>query len=135
MRIDWLLANTDIFREVTRYMRGPRSAGGNLSFLLLAAACLVLFWWGLQYLEKCRQDRGSSNKTPKDLFHDLCRVHQLSRAQRQLLVAAVARSRPEEMPRVFVDPSILGSLAVSNALEAESYSRLLTKLFGERRES
>jgi hypothetical protein len=132
MRIDWMLANVDMFHEASRYMRSSRSTG-NVGFLLLAISALVLFWWGVQYLDKFRTARPGHSRTPKDLFYDLCRLHELSRPQRRLLLTAAARLPSQELARVFVDPSILGALAVSNAAEAEAYSQLLTKIHGERR--
>lgn len=128
----WLLANVDAFRAAARHMNRTGNWTGSGSLLLIAAVVgIAVFWAGLCWFDNYRKQRALESRTPQALFSELCRLHRLSRGQRTLLLAAVSQQRPEEMAKIFVDPSIISSLAFSQRPEADGYAQLLSQLFGE----
>ena len=128
-----LIANIDTFRAAARYMH--RSGSLQNSWILLVVAGGVLLLWGcFQFYEKYRKLHAHESHSPRDLFLELCGVHQLSRKQKSLLWNVAAHLEPEMLANVFADPHILGKLSLSANPQADDYARLNRKLFGERAE-
>lgn len=125
-----VLANVDMFREAARHMQRSGSWASN-GILLGAVAVLLMFWGGLVWVDRIRKERLLARKSPLGLFTELCRMHHLSRSQRQLLAAAAPSSQPEALAQIFVDPSILRRLAERETDESPEFAELLQKLFGE----
>ena len=117
-----------MYREASRYME--RSASWTQNWPLFAAVgAILLFWAGLYYWDKYRKLQDATVRSPQALFHSLCRIHSLSRAQRALLMSAAQELPPDDLALVFVDPGILGRHAVADGADSEAYVQLQQQLF------
>jgi hypothetical protein len=119
-----LLADEELYRG--------RSGASQYMLLLAAGGAIVLaivgyYLWNT--LVKQRDGR-AIDATPGDLLAELCRVHELSRAE-QALISAVARNNHVSQPAsVFIDPELFDRAAGGNDPDAPSCRALRQKLFG-----
>lgn len=98
------------------------------------AAALLLLWLGVNWVERWRGHLLLSSQSPRTLFRELCRVHALTRTDRQRLAAITQTFSPEQSCRIFIDPRVLEEYARSNPAEAEESRYFLRRLFGSRSE-
>lgn len=126
----WKLGQVDAFRAISQHMHRANSSH-EMKYFLVATVAIVLLWLGLQWFNRWQRDQRLRAQTPRALFYELCRAHNLSRMERNLLAQAVADAPPAEMCLVFIDPRILGRLSIDNTPEADSYARLAKKLLGD----
>ena len=124
------LANVDAFRAGARHLRGTGSTSGNW-FLFVAIAGIILLFVGLHYWDKHRKKFAKQKSSPTSLFLDLCQVHNLSKAERLLLLQAVEIQRLTQPALVFVAPGVLSGLEKSNRPEASEFGKLSQKLFAQ----
>ena len=103
----------------------------RVAYIAGGVTSLLLVWLGYALLNKYRVWEQEKLKTTEGLFDQLCGVHQLSRAQKNLLAELNEPLPVEQWPLVFVDPQILlTQCRVGNQLG--EYAELGEKLFGER---
>ena len=100
-------------------------------YLVLAIAGSALFWIGLHYWGRYRDQFVWPGQRLQPLFLELCEVHQLSRPQRALLLKAAETNELRHAATVFVDPRILGRLAATAGPERTMHQELMTRLFGD----
>lgn len=126
----WLLARSDVLSAPSRYLDRGGSSDTNrvLVFVIIAVA---LIWAGLYFWGKYRSRQFHSGRTKKSLFLELCQAHNLSRTDRGLLLRAADVSGLEQPAHIFVDPDLLGKLSCENTTEAEAYSQLMQRVFGD----
>ena len=125
MNYSWtLLADEELYRG--------RSGASQYMLLLAAGGAIVLaivgyYLWNT--LVKQRDGR-AVDATPGDLLAELCKVHELSRAE-QALISAVARTGQLAQPAsVFIDPEPFDRAAEGANPDAPRYRALRQKLFG-----
>ncbi|HVV99384.1 MAG TPA: hypothetical protein VHB77_03525, partial [Planctomycetaceae bacterium] len=123
-----LFASNSMYREASRYMERSASWAQNWP-LFVAVGAILLFWMGLYYWDKYRKLQDATIRSPQALFHHLCRIHSLSRAQRALLTNAAHELKADDIAMVFVDPGILGRHAVAAEADSEAYVQLQQQLF------
>lgn len=124
-----LLANADLGRAFTRYSKRSSSWSENW-YLIVAVLGIALFWIALYFWDRYRKQIIYSDDSEKALFLELCRAHQLSRAECTILLRAVRAKSLQQPALLFVDPTLLLQLAFSNSTDAASYSQLSKRLFG-----
>ena len=111
---------------LAQLFRGGQSrAGGNLA-LVIGLAAVAAFWLGLYLWDKRRKPRPGA-AAAGDLFDDLCRAHELSWADRDLLMRAAAGGRPAA---VFIDPDALARFAAASPADGPACKALRSRLFG-----
>ncbi len=111
-----------------------RSHGGTSQYLLLAAAvaAVVLAIIGFYLWNNTRKARDGRDEeaSPEDILAELCRAHELTRAE-QSLIALVARNAHLPQPAsLFVDPGPLDRAAEVADPDAPRYRAIRQKLFG-----
>jgi hypothetical protein len=99
-----------------------------LAFAILGTA---LFWVGLHYWNRYRDQLVWPTQKPQPLFLELCETHRLSRPQRALLLKAAETNGLRHSAAIFVDPQFLGRLASAAGPEQGTYQELLEQLFGK----
>jgi hypothetical protein len=93
---------------------------------LVALAVAVYYLWGL-----LRQARSANPAaSAKDLFAELCDVHELNRLERTLIQQLAATYELPQPAAVFVDPWPLEQASAASSPEAHRYRSLRQKLFG-----
>jgi hypothetical protein len=111
-----------------------RSHGGASLYLLLlgAVAAVVLASVGYYLWNTSRKSRDARGEeaTPEDILAELCRAHELTRAE-QSLISLLARNDHLPQPAsVFIDPRPLDRAAEAADPDAPRYVALRQKLFG-----
>ncbi len=127
-----LFAQTDRWREMGRDFRVDHT---KLDPSLIIASVIVLmtvigFLWFLHRLMNKREGRRLYN-SPKHLFRSLCRLHELTRAERRTLVNL---ARSQELPQpasLFLAPERFATALASPAWQSQrrQLERLRVKLF------
>ena len=126
----WLLAAAD-WSKISQSASKRSISFSDHWFLIGTVVAVGALGIGLYLWDKHRKRILTDEKNPKSLFFDLCRSHQLSRAERALLTQAAELKQLEQPALMFVDPQLLGSLAGARNPEAEGFRELLGKLFGK----
>jgi hypothetical protein len=129
-----LFAQADRWREMGRDFRVDHT---KLDPSLIIASLIVLvaviaFLWFLHRLMNKREGRRLYN-SPKKLFRSLCRLHELTRAERRTLVS-LARSQQLLQPAsLFLAPERFAASIASPAWQSQrrQLERLRTKLFAK----
>ena len=109
-----------------------RDNGSSLFLLMLLAgavvalAIAVLYFWN--HLRTSAG--GTSDRSIRVLFDDLCESHHLSRADRALLTALAEAFELQQPASLFVDPWSLDQAAAAADPDAPRYRALREKLFG-----
>ncbi len=100
--------------------------------LFVAAAIVVLAIVGLYLWNNSRKPRDgrSEEATSDDILAELCRAHELSRAEQALIVAAARNSFLAQPAALFIDPGALDRAAETADADAPRYQALRQKLFG-----
>jgi hypothetical protein len=124
VRLVVLLAEAELYR----------GRGGTSQYLLLmvAVAAVVLAIVGFYLWNQSRKSRDGRDKdaSPEDILAELCKAHELTRAE-QSLIALLARNAHLAQPAsVFVDPWPLVEAAEAADPDASRYRALHEKLFG-----
>jgi hypothetical protein len=65
------------------------------------------------------------------LFVELCKAHELTLAERSLLMKVINLSHLTQPTLVFINPEIIGTMTESGNTEAAEYAKLSRKLFAE----
>lgn len=128
-----LLADSSVFIHA-----GDRFRPGGEQFTLASLAVLgavVLFTlvlaWVLARVATIRELRGTNH--PRELFFELCKAHQLNRAQQRLLERVARHNRLVHPARVFIEPGLFdlaGPRRPSERLRSE-LDELKKQLFRE----
>jgi hypothetical protein len=92
-----------------------------------AVLAIAAFWAGIYFWDRRRRPTAPAPGT--GLFGDLCRVHQLSREERDVL-HRVTTGLPSPAV-VFVDPQLLDRLGDSHPADAVACAALRGRLFCE----
>ncbi|MBX7167331.1 MAG: hypothetical protein K1X74_13455 [Pirellulales bacterium] len=123
--------NFDKFQQMGAELRRRTTEGtGDDLFLLGVVALIVpLFVVALFALVRMQERRESLN-SPKALFRELCKAHQLTGSQRNLLKHLAAGHNLTDPARIFLeperfDPGRLSSELQSRAADLESLRKLL----------
>jgi hypothetical protein len=132
-----LFAQADRWREMGRDFRVDHT---KLDPSLIVASLIVLvaviaFLWFLHRLMNKREGRRLYN-SPKKLFRSLCRLHELTRAERRTLVS-LARSQQLQQPAsLFLSPEQFVAAIASPAWQSQrrQVERVRTKLFAKMEE-
>ncbi len=123
------LAQMDRFKDMGRNFRGEDAAVSSADLWALAAAVtLVVAAVLVLYLSLDRRDRQRKRNSPRGLFEELCKAHELSRAERKLLESIAAARRLADPGQLFVRPELLEGLP-GEPTSAEQRA-LAAKLFG-----
>ena len=93
---------------------------------IVALLAVAAFWAGIYFWDRHR--RPSDPPAGTGLFGDLCRLHQLSREERELLHRVTAGMPLPSV--VFVDPEALDRLSDKHPVDAIACTRLRNRLFG-----
>jgi len=93
---------------------------------LVVLTVVVLYFWNT--LRKTRV--GVSGGSSKDLFSELCEVHELNRLERSLIAQLAATYELPQPGTLFIDPWVLDQAAAAPGPEAHRYAALRQKLFG-----
>lgn len=125
----WLTLAAVELGRVSRHAQRYGSTS-NHWFLITVLVGIGLLWLGLYYWDRYRQHHLGGGGGPRGLFHELCKVHELSRAERGLLMQVVERCGVSEPAQVFVDPGLLRGMSDIAGADAAEFVRLTRKLFG-----
>ncbi len=100
--------------------------------LIVGAIALVgLTTVGLYFWSARRKTRsGESGGSAKDLFAELCEVHELNRLERALISQLAATYELPQAATLFIDPWTLEQAAAAPGPEAHRFAALRQKLFG-----
>lgn len=129
-----LLAQMDRFKDMGRNFRGERAAVSSSDLWALAAvAALIVAVVFVLYFSLDRRDRQRKRNSPHGLFRELCKAHDLTRAERRLLESVAARRHLADPGQLFVRPELLEAepgkpanaerLALAQALAAKLFGR------------
>jgi len=101
----------------------------TIALLCVAAGALI---WGLHWLSK-RQEGWLSRPNPRRLFRELCKTHQLSRHDRQLLTQLAEASDIGQPSELFLRPDLFetDSLAAEMKNWGTDLARIAEILFKE----
>ena len=124
----WLFAGAD-FGEISRSARDSGSMG-DAWFVVAVLVAVVALGGGLYYWTQRRKIFLQKSNNPRSLFLELCHLHQLSRAERSLLLRAFEARQPSQPAIMFVDPNLLGAIKQSPSPDSQAYAALADKLFG-----
>jgi hypothetical protein len=100
-----LLAQIDKWEEMGRDFRTDHTKldPGLITASIITLLVVIVFLWGLSRLLNRQEGRRLFN-SPKQLLRSLCRAHELTRAQRRLLLQ-IARSQGMSQPAsLFLEP-------------------------------
>jgi hypothetical protein len=129
-----MLGDSAILAAAARYS-AKSSTIGNHWYLVCAIAGIAVFWVALHYWNRYRDKLVLPGRRLPPLFLELCEAHQLSRAERTLLLKAVESSRLTHAAAVFVDERILRRLIDAGGADGPPCAELLAKLFGSAAEA
>jgi hypothetical protein len=109
-----------------------RGGASQYLFLLAAVGGVVLAIVGIYFWNTTRKNRVAREieATPEDLLAELCKTHELSRAEQSLVTAVARNERLSQPAAVFVDPGPLDRAAEVGDADASRYQALRQKLFG-----
>jgi hypothetical protein len=96
------------------------------------AAALVALVVAFFYLWNLYRQARSANPaaSAKDLFAELCEVHELNRLERTLIQQLAATYELPQPAAIFVDPWPLEQASAASSPDAHRYRSLRQKLFG-----
>ncbi len=120
----------DISNSVNRWFRrsGSLSENGILIGIVLA---IVSLWMGLYFWDRSRKPKRGAGLDREGLFTQLCQLHKLSRAERQLLKTAAKFHRLDQPALAFVNPNILLDYAEASPGVTLEVRALVDRLYGD----
>lgn len=129
MLSNWLiLANANLGKAFQSHTR--RSASGSINFWYLSIAVLVIGFFILLANWSRIKARIVGEPPPEQLlFNDLCKLHNISDQERQLLQNAIENKTVPQPAYVFVDRTVLTKFAEQKSAQ-QTYATLIEKLFG-----
>jgi hypothetical protein len=109
-----------------------RGGASQYLFLLAAVGGVILAIVGIYFWNTTRKLRMSreSEATPEDILAELCKMHELSRAEQSMVTAVARVERLSQPAAVFIDPGPLDRAAQAGDADASRYQALRQKLFG-----
>jgi hypothetical protein len=127
-----LLANATRLNSMgDRFRKGSKSfdAGDVVLWVAVLAVIGLAFWMLAQYRE--RQDGPDRTNSPRRLFFELCRAHELKFADRWLLWRVARWQRLTQPAKLFVEPERFDAANLSRKLLAKNDQlvQLRDKLF------
>jgi hypothetical protein len=124
VRLGVLLAEAELYR----------GHGGTSQYLVLtvAVAAVVLAIVGFYLWNQSRKSRDGRDKdaSPEDILAELCKAHELTRAEQSLITVLARNAHLPQPATVFVDPWPLQEAAEAADPDAFHYRALHEKLFG-----
>ncbi len=128
----WLFAQRSNWEHLGKRFSGEQAEVSLLD--MVAMGCAVLFFVAAVLLLKkfaSLWDGTSSIYRPQGLFRELCRAHQLNRADRQLLKHLASLGQLEHPAMLFVQPERFERANLPEELEAstEELAQLRDRLF------
>jgi hypothetical protein len=124
VRLRVLLAEAELYR----------GHGGTSQYLLLTVAVggVVLAIVGFYLWNQSRKSRDGRDKeaSPEDILAELCKVHELTRAEQSLITLLARNTHLAQPACIFVDPWPLEQAAEAADPDASHYRALHEKLFG-----
>ena len=124
----WLIANVNVSRAVQRRSDNWSSLEHNLP-LIYGLLTIATFWTCLFIWDTLRDRKQHRRQNPPELFRQLCRTHQLDRAQQKLLWS-IARDLPQPTV-IFVQPQQLDEFAERDDSSTAMVAALKQQLFGQ----
>lgn len=123
-----LLANLQTLQQAGEYLGASPSVTRAVAFV--AAMLVVTLVWAVAfYAVAGKKQQLGQGTTHLDLLRDLCLLHQLDQAERQV-VQALAKGLPEvELSRIFTDPRVLREQVDMKSSHGRLCARLLNRLF------
>lgn len=125
-----LAATLEISDSVNRWYRRSSSVSENGIWILIVLAIMGL-WVGLYCWDRSRKPRKRATQDREGLFLQLCDLHQLSKADRQLLRAAARTQNLDQPGLAFVNPQVLKKHVDQYPHDAKQAQNLLDRLFGD----
>jgi len=126
------LAQIDKWREMGRDFQSDHSklAPGLIAASLVVLAIVVVFLWFLARLMNQQEERRLFNDS-KQLFRSLCRAHELSRADRRLLLQIGRIRQNTQAASLFLDPDIIDAALRQPAFHGQqpAIKKLRDRLF------
>jgi hypothetical protein len=113
-----LAENPDDFRVWGRFDNQRAGFGVAEWSVLIGALTLLLAIVVTSYVVAKRRRSEFLNNSPKRLFHDLCRAHQLHMRNRRLLKKLAAARGVENAAELFVDPKYFDAADLPQALQS-----------------
>jgi hypothetical protein len=107
-------------------------SGELLFHLAVMAGAMLLVWLGVTFVERFRFRfrLRFGVPAPQGLFRELCRAHELTRSDRQLLGLVCQDVTPDQCCRVFIDSRVIDAYSRAHPALAEECRRLSQRLFG-----
>jgi hypothetical protein len=128
-----LLAQIEKWREMGREFQSdhPKPAPGLIAASLIVLAIVVVFLWLLARLMNRQEGRRLFNN-PKQLFKSLCRAHDLSGADRRLLLQIARIGQISQPASLFLEPEPFDAAETNPALDEQqsAIGNLRGRLFG-----
>lgn len=125
----WLLADGNPLEAVSRYLQNSANRP-DIGYVVAAGTALLLLACGWAVFEMARKWIRDHATTLPALASELSNLHDLTSAERSLLVEASRIAPPVEPAFVYVDPDRLGRLALARPELADRCGKLAEKLFG-----
>ncbi|GAB4151102.1 MAG: hypothetical protein Tsb009_26330 [Planctomycetaceae bacterium] len=129
MSAGWLIASAELGKAFQAHSR--RSGGWSdtlwfLSLVLLAVGFFVLmYYWDKIKVTFVRPE------TPEEiLFHELCKLHNLSKVECELLTKIVEQASPPQPAFVFVDRTLMVNYSRQPNAPKRTCAALMKKLYG-----
>lgn len=125
----WLLADGNPLEAVSRYLQNSANRP-DIGYVIAAGTALLLLacgWGGFELARNWIRDHAT---TLPALAAELSRLHDLTPAERGLLLEASRVAPAVEPAFVYVDPERLGRLALARPDLADRCAKLAEKLFG-----
>ncbi|MBL4886318.1 MAG: hypothetical protein JKY95_17530 [Planctomycetaceae bacterium] len=124
-----ILTLADFFFEISRSSRNRGVENYYVIFSSVFAAFAIL-WLVLYTLEKNKNGNKIIKKVKLPLFTQLCRAHNLSSAQSELLKTMTVRAGLQPPAVIFIDPTLWPHCIEKSVNNRQQLLELMTQLFG-----
>jgi hypothetical protein len=121
-----IIASFEGLQAARQRLNGSGSSR-ETAVLFMVGLAIAAFWAGLYFWDRRRRPAPAVNHA-MGLFAELCRVHGLSPAERNLLLKAAGDMRNPAI--AFVEPNVLSRFGRAHPTESPECDQLLERLFG-----
>ncbi len=132
-RFGMLLADFDVVRNMGHRFHGKNAELHWNDLFMLLAIVVAVAAAGCFLTRIARRERHRRTNSPRGLFQELCRAHQLDRQSRNLLLRLAKHQELSHPARLFVDPERFAPDRLPTLLpaQAQRLARLREQLFSE----